>query len=81
MALTPPFDVYCIENTYEFNKDGVYTVVWVVTSGREEHWTLKGYCFEAEDGSIIPRVLDPLKFIPLKYLTDDHRDAWVKYDP
>lgn len=80
MALSPPFDVYCIEDTHEFKKGKVYPVSWVIVQGREEYFALRGYCFEAEDGSIIPRVIDPLKFIPVKYLTDDHKDSWVKYD-
>lgn len=80
LALTPPFDVYCTETTYEAEKDMVYTVIWVITSGRDEYWAIKGYCFEAEDGSVIPHVYDSLKFIPVQYMTDDHKDSWVKYD-
>lgn len=75
LSLPVPFDVYCTEDTFECTKEMVYTVQWVVTEGREEHWKLKGYGFEAEDGSMLPHIFDPLKFIPVKYLTDDHKDS------
>lgn len=80
LSLSPPFDVYCIDNTYEAKKGDILTVVWVIIEGRDEHWPIKGYCFEAEDGSILSHVYDPMKFIPMKFITKDNKDSWVKYD-
>ena len=80
MALTPPFDVYCIEDGYNLvEKGNTYTVYWVVYDGREARdIQISGYALKNEDGSVADEVLAADKFIPCQYLTKDNKDSWLE---
>jgi hypothetical protein len=80
LAMTPPFDVLCVDSTYGIvDKGKVYEVVWVIRDGREKRDNeIKGYVFAVAKGSgLIPEVFPAEKFIPLKYLAKDGKsDSW-----
>jgi hypothetical protein len=82
LAMTPPFDVLCIDNTYGIvDKGKIYEVVWVIRDGREKRDNeLKGYVFAVAKGmGLISEVFPAEKFIPLKYLAKDGKsDSWLE---
>jgi hypothetical protein len=79
LSLTPAFDVFCNWSyPNRFEKGKIYTVKWVIkdaTSFVKTH--IEGYCFQNEDGSIHPFVMDAFDFIPLQYLNDNNQDSWL----
>lgn len=69
MALTPPFEVVCVDETPKaLTKDRVYTVKWIIYEGRNEEGMIRGYVLDAGDDNVFPIIVPPESFIPLQYM-------------
>lgn len=80
LAMVPPFDVYCTENYWgdKFKKGSIYPVFMVVRDALDNYGRfISGYLFQNADKSLWEHVVEPKKFIPVKYLSKDQTDTWL----